>query len=172
MTDPHFDIDPEETDEKSKTQLKNEMLALRKMGLTLVDLTQATLLKIPLDDELKDAIMLARRINRKKDGFRRQLALIGKMLRNRDVETIEHALLVIESGHHKAVSKFHKLEELRDDLIHRGDEAINTAVEEHEQLDRQKLRQLIRQATKEAAENKPPKSSRELFKYLKEQLGE
>lgn len=172
MTDPHFDIDSEETDEKSKTQLKNEMLALRKMGVSLVDLTQATLLKIPLDDELSEAIMLARRINRKKDGFRRQLALIGKMLRSRDVEPIEHALLVIESGHHKAVSKFHKLEELRDDLIRRGDEAINTLVEEHEQLDRQKLRQLIRQATKETTENKPPKSSRELFKYLKEQLGE
>jgi ribosome-associated protein len=172
MADPHFENEPVDTDEKSKTQLKNEMLALRKMGVTLVDLTQATLLKVPLDDDLKEAIMLARRINRKKDGFRRQLALIGKMMRSRDIEPIEHALLVIQSGHHKAVSKFHKLEVLRDELVQGGDDAVNTVVEEHEQLDRQKLRQLCRQATKEAAENKPPKSSREIFKYLKEQLGE
>ena len=172
MADPHFENEPVETDEKSKTQLKNEMLALRKIGVDLVDLSQATLLKVPLDDELKEAIMLARRINRKKDGFRRQLALIGKMMRDRDIEPIEHALQVIQSGHHKAVSKFHKLEEMRDELLASGDEAINAAVDEHAQLDRQKLRQLCRQASKEAAENKAPKASREMFKYLKEQLGE
>ena len=172
MADPHFENEAVDADEKSKTQLKNEMLALRKIGVVLVDLGQASLLKIPLDDELREAVMLARRINRKKDGFRRQLALIGKMMRSRDIQPIEHALMLIQSSHHKAVSKFHKLEALRDDLLARGDEAINNIVAEHAQLDRQKLRQLNRQAAKEAAENKPPRACRELFTYLKEQLGE
>lgn len=172
MADPHFENEPVETEEKSKTQLKNEMLALRKIGQTLVDIGQASLIKVPMDDELRDAVMLARRINRKKDGFRRQVQLIGKMMRTRDIEPIEHALMLMQNAHQKVNDKFHKLEMLRDDLISNGDEAINNIVAEHAQLDRQKLRQLVRQAGKEAQQDKPPKASRELFKYLREQIGE
>ena len=43
-----------------------------------------TLEKIPLDDDLRAAVELAQRI--KKEGRRRQLQLIGKMLRARDPE--------------------------------------------------------------------------------------
>ena len=44
-----------------------------------------TLDKIPLDADLRAAIELAQRI--KMEGRRRQLQLIGKMLRQRDVRT-------------------------------------------------------------------------------------
>ncbi len=46
--------------------------------------------KIPLDADLRAAIELAQRI--KMEGRRRQLQLIGKMLRQRDVEPIRQAL--------------------------------------------------------------------------------
>jgi len=36
------------------------------------------------------------------------------------------------------------------------------------EADRQQLRQLVRNANKESQQNKPPKASRLLFKYLKE----
>lgn len=160
----------EENTQLSKTQLKNQMNELQRLGESLVDLSPASLAKIPLDTELLDAVILAQRILRKKEGFRRQLQLIGKLMRHRDIEPIEQALLVSQVSHQKANQKFHKLEVLRDTLIAQGDSAIEDLLLQHDELERQKLRQLVRQANKQQAENKPPKASRELFKYLKEAI--
>jgi ribosome-associated protein len=162
--------DEEDFEPKSKTQLKNEMHELQQLGVKLVDLGQGALDKIPMSAELRDAVMLARRINRKKEGFRRQLQLIGKLMRNTDVQPIREALDILENKHQQLVKQHHHLEQLRDDIIAQGDDVINRVVEEHPVLERQKLRQLSRQANKEKAANKPPKSSRELFQYLKQEL--
>ena len=100
----------------SKSEIKRDAEELKRLGAELVDLGKNALDKIPLDTDLRDAIELAQRI--KKEGRRRQLQLIGKMLRNRD--------------------------------------------------DRQQLRSLIRNAKKEKEGNKPPKSARLIFQYLRE----
>jgi ribosome-associated protein len=55
----------------------------------------------------------------------------------------------------------------RDRLISEGDQAISDLLMEIPDLDRQHLRQLIRQAKKEASQNKPPAASRKIFKYLR-----
>ena len=162
----------DESDILSKTQLKSHMNALQKLGESLIDLSPASLAKIPMDEDLLDAVILAQRILRKKEGYRRQLQLIGKLMRHRDVQPIEQALLVIQNSHQKATGAFHKLEVLRDEMIAKGDDAIEAALVEHTELDRQRLRQLVRQATKQQAENKPPKAARELFKYLKQAIND
>jgi ribosome-associated protein len=162
----------EEDTQLSKTQLKNQMNDLQKLGESLVELSPSSLAKIPLDTQLLDAVLLAQRILRKKEGYRRQLQLIGKLMRHRDIEPIEQALLVSQVSHQKANQKFHKLEVLRDTLIAQGDTAIEELLGQHDELDRQKLRQLVRQVNKQQKENKPPKASRELFKYLKETIDE
>lgn len=172
MTDRNPDSGEEELELKSKTQLKNESLALQKLGLKLVDLGAAALKRVPMDAQLTEAVELARRINRKKDGFRRQLQYIGKILRNVDIAPIEHALELIENKHQQATSYFHKLEKLRDKLVEEGDSSIQQLIDEHPQLDRQKLRQLVRQTKKQQKENKPPRAAREIFQYLKEQIQE
>ena len=56
----------------------------------MVDLGKNALDRIPLDEDLRAAIELAQKI--KKEGRRRQLQLIGKMLRARDIEPIQTAL--------------------------------------------------------------------------------
>ncbi|MFK8839045.1 ribosome biogenesis factor YjgA, partial [Klebsiella michiganensis] len=76
--------------------------------------------KIPLDADLRAAIELAQRI--KMEGRRRQLQLIGKMLRQRDVEPIRQALDKLKNRHNQQVVLFHKLENLRDRLIDQGDD--------------------------------------------------
>lgn len=157
----------EELEFKSKTQLKQEMADLRSLGIKLVDMGQAALDKLPLEDELKEAVMLARRINRKKDGFRRQLQFIGKVLRNMDLEPIEKGLALIENRHQQANAHFHKLEKIRDTLVTEGDSAIQTLVNDYPQADRQQLRQWVRQAQKQQQQNKSPKAAREIFQYLK-----
>jgi ribosome-associated protein len=155
---------------ESKTQLKDAADKLKKLGLELVDLTKGEREKIPLDDELLDAVELCTRINRKKDGFRRQLQLIGKKLRGRDVAPIELALSRLKSSHSEANRHFHNLERMRDDIINKGNDGINAAIAEYPQLERQKLRQLHRNALKQAKDNKPLIAAREIFQYLRTEI--
>ena len=156
----------------SKSELKRQSEELQKLGEALVNLSAAHIATIPMDEELEDAVMLARNINRKKDGFRRQLQFIGKLMRSRDVSDIEAAMARLTHQHQAQNAAFHALEKAREDVINKGDEAIQRLVEEHPQLDRQKLRQFHRQVKKEREKNSPPKAFRELFQYLKEMIHE
>ena len=167
MQDDFESIDDQQEDSKSKTQIKREMLAQQALGEKIANMG-AHMERLPLDDELKGAIELARRINRKKDGYRRQLQFIGKLLRKRDIAPIEDAIARVENQHQLANRHFHQLEAWRDRLLSEKDDAVNALMEDKPQADRQKLRQLVRQANKEAELNKPPKSARELFQYLRE----
>ncbi|MCD1124913.1 ribosome-associated protein [Jinshanibacter sp. LJY008] len=150
----------------SKSEIKRDAEALKDLGTELVKLGKNALERIPLDEDLRAAINLAQRI--KKEGYRRQIQLIGKMLRSRDVEPIQTALDKLKNRHNQQVSLFHKLENLRDRLIDHGDDAISEVLALYPQGDRQQLRSLVRAAQKERAGNKPPKSSRLIFQYLKE----
>ena len=166
---PENDIDKDEDDEiiwVSKSEIKRDAEALKDIGAELVDLGKNALDKIPLDADLRAAVELAQRI--KKEGRRRQLQLIGKMLRQRDPEPIQIALDKLNNRHNQQVALFHKLEQIRDRLIDEGDDAISLVLELYPQADRQQLRSLIRNAKKEKATNKPPKSARQIFQYLRE----
>ncbi|KKI42099.1 MAG: ribosome-associated protein [Enterobacterales bacterium] len=166
---PENDIDKDEDDEiiwVSKSEIKRDAEALKDLGAELVDLGKNALDKIPLDADLRAAVELAQRI--KKEGRRRQLQLIGKMLRQRDPEPIQTALDKLNNRHNQQVALFHKLEQIRDRLIDEGDEAISIVLDLYPQADRQQLRSLIRNAKKEKATNKPPKSARQIFQYLRE----
>jgi len=164
-----FDVS-EENEQLSKTQIKVQMVAMQKLGESLVHLGQSSLAKIPMDPELLDAVMLARKILRKKEGYRRQLQLIGKIMRNIDIAPIEQALNNIKSAHKKLNDAFHGTEMLRDAILKEGDSKIESTIADYPSLDRQKMRQYARQANKQLAENKPPKASRELFQYLKQHI--
>jgi len=152
---------------KSKSELKREMTALQKLGEELVNLPAAKLEKIPMDELLEDAVMLARRL-KNREGKRRQLQYIGKIMRNIDSEAIQQKL---DSCDHQSQSfrqTQHKLEQWRDRLLCEGDTVISDLLNTYPGLDRQHLRQLIRQANKEASQSKPPAASRKIFKYLRE----
>ena len=163
------DNEDEEDDEiiwVSKSEIKRDAEELKRLGAELVELGKNALEKMPLDDDLRAAIELAQKI--KKEGRRRQLQLIGKMMRSRDVEPIRQALDKLKNRHNQQVSLFHKLEALRDRLVDEGDEAISEVLRLYPEADRQQLRVLIRNAQKEKAANKPPKSYRQIFSYLRE----
>ncbi|AFR01678.1 ribosome biogenesis factor YjgA [Pectobacterium brasiliense] len=150
----------------SKSEIKRDAEALKDLGAELVDLGKNALEKIPLDDDLRAAVELAQRI--KKEGRRRQLQLIGKMLRARDPEPIQTALDKLNNRHNQQVALFHKLEQLRDRLIAEGDDVVPDILALYPHADRQQLRSLVRNAQKEKATNKPPKSARQIFQYLRE----
>ncbi|SNV42598.1 ribosome-associated, YjgA family protein [Pasteurella multocida] len=149
----------------SKSEIKRDAEALKKLGEKLVNLTKAKLDKIPLDDKLLEAVELAQRLQ--KEAKRRQLQYIGKILRSMDAEPIEEALEKLENKHNQQQAMLHKLEMLRDQLIVNNN-ALTQLLDEYPQADSQHLRNLIRAAQKEKDQNKPPKAYREIFQYLKE----
>ncbi|MCC8365127.1 ribosome-associated protein [Xenorhabdus sp. PB61.4] len=152
----------------SKSEIKRDAEELKKLGAELVELSKSELERIPLDEDLLAAIELAQRI--KREGRRRQLQLIGKLLRARDPEPITIALDKLKNRHNQQVVILHKLEELRDKLLE-SDNALEEVVTLYPHTDRQQLRTLVRNAKKEKAANKPPKSYRQIFQYLKELSG-
>ncbi|KTG28505.1 hypothetical protein AWR38_13120 [Idiomarina sp. WRN-38] len=165
---PSSDVDAHDNDDfVSKSQKKREMAERQKVGTDLVELSDAQLKSMPLDDELRDAVLLARKIRNKHEGYRRQLQFIGKLMRSRDIEPIEQALSDLRNAHQQETTKFHAVEDARDSLLNGGDEALQSFIENYPQADRQKIRQLMRLAEQQKAQEKPPKAARELFVYLR-----
>lgn len=148
----------------SKSEIKRDAEALKKMGVELVQLSKNELEKIPLDESLSYAIELAQKI--KKEGYRRQIQFIGKLLRSRDIEPITQALDKLKNRHNQQIAQFHKIEQLRDTLIESGDAEAILVLYPH--ADRQQLRNLARLAKKEREENKTAKSAKQIFQYLKQ----
>ena len=148
----------------SKSEIKRDAEELKKLGIELVNLSKNEIVKIPLDEDLLYAIELAQKI--KKEGYRRQIQYIGKLLRSRDIEPITLALNKLKNRHNQQVAIFHKLEKLRDELIETGD--AETIIGLYPNADRQQLRTLARLAKKELQSNKPLKTARQIFQYLKE----
>ncbi|WP_294832946.1 ribosome biogenesis factor YjgA [uncultured Gilliamella sp.] len=161
-------FDPDCADEEiiyvSKSEIKRDAEALKKLGIELINLSKNEIAKIPLDEDLLYAIELAQKI--KKEGYRRQVQYIGKLLRSRDIEPITQALDKLKNRHNQQVAMLHKLEKLRDDLIQTGD--AETIIGLFPSADRQQLRTFARLAKKELEANKPPKTARQIFQYLKE----
>ena len=75
----------------SKSQLKRDMEALQALGQRLVEINAEQLASIELPERLREAVLEARRI-RSREGRRRQLQYIGKLMRDMDLAPIETAL--------------------------------------------------------------------------------
>jgi len=148
----------------NKTALKREMKVLHALGHELVELPLSKLDQITLSERILDAIILAKKL--KKSALQRQLRYISGIISEEDIETIQAQLQQLAIPHQQEVESFHQIEEWRDKLLTGDNELINELVETLN-ADRQHLRQLVRNANKEAQLNKPPKASRLLFKYLK-----
>lgn len=162
--------DDEEIIWVSKSEIKRDAEHLKKIGAELIELTPQNLEKIPLDEDLKEAIRQAQGF--KLEARRRQIQFIGKLLRNRDPEPIQEALDKVKNRHNQQQALLHKLELVRDQLITMGDASLNHLLKEHPHLDRQHLRNLIRGAIKEREANKPAKNYREIYQYLKTEIAE
>jgi ribosome-associated protein len=158
-----------EYDRPSKSELKRQSNELQKLGEQLIEAPRDRVKRVPMPDEVKDAILMAQTITNH-EGRRRQLQYVGKMMRSLDEEEVAVIQRTIESwkGTSKAeAAALHALERRREKLL-ADDKALTQLLEEHPQLDVQHLRTLIRNARKEQAENKPPKAYREIFQILKD----
>jgi len=156
-----------ETLEISKSQRKRDAQELVSLAKEMIAMPQNRFKKLPLDEELRSEVEFARNI--KSHGARkRQLMTVGKMLRQRDNEDLLDAVNNIDQKNRQANARFHLIETWRDRLIEGSDQALSGMLEQVPVANAQTLRQLIRNAEKEATLGKPPASSRKLFKLLRE----
>jgi len=151
----------------SKSARKREAQAIFLLARELVEMKASTLAKIDISADLLEAINKARSI--KSHGARkRETLFLGKKLRHTDLETIRLAIAQPKAAAREETLRQHRLENWRDALLADGDRIINLLCQQNNTVDRQQLRQLIRNARGEASQNKPPASSRSLFRLLKE----
>lgn len=151
---------------KSRTQLKKEAIALQKMGEKLIGLSPDQLVPMNLPARLQDAIDDIRSMS-SRGARRRQLQYIGSLMRHVDTALIDQALLDIEQGAYRQAQTFKRIETWRDQLVAGDDAVMADLLETFAHVDRQRLGQLVRSARKEKRNNAPPKSARNLFRYLK-----
>lgn len=157
----------------SKSQVKRDMHALQDLGKQLVDLSNEKLNKLNLNDNLLTAIKEAQRINAR-EGKRRLLQYIGKLMRLEDADAIRHQLDVWENGSKEQAKAMHRVEALRN-LLMRDDSALTQFFDEFPHSDPQHFRTLVRGAKREAqqnntlAEGKEPsrKHYKQLFQAIK-----
>ena len=168
MPEYEHDIDEFDEDYKSKSEIKREMHALQDFAYDLVKLSKVQRAKVPFTEELLEALALADKIKNKPEALRRHVRFMSKLLLETDLSPIHQAMDVMANKHQQETAKFHHLEETRDRLITEGSSEIEVLLSQHPSMERQKLRQLVRQATKEVQSDKKGKYYRELFAYIKE----
>ncbi|SEN67970.1 ribosome-associated protein [Duganella sp. CF517] len=159
----------QEYERPSKSEMKRQSDALQKMGETLVEAARDRVKRVPMPEDVRDAILECQQITNH-EGRRRQMQFVGKKMRTLDENEVAEIQKAIDSW--KGASKsetaaMHAMERRRDKLL-ADDKALTVLLEENPELDVQQLRTLIRNARKEQAENKPPKAYREIFQILKQ----
>jgi ribosome-associated protein len=150
----------------SKSQRKRESTALQDMGEELVALSPERLKKIDIPDNLREALRDAQRFTQH-GARRRQMQLIGKLMRSVDTEPLQAALDEVKGVSAAATARQHHLEKLRERLM--ADDAVFAEIgRDYPDADIQYLRQLRRNALKEIEQQKPPRAFRELFRQLRQ----
>ncbi|UCE70727.1 MAG: DUF615 domain-containing protein [Nitrospiraceae bacterium] len=152
-------------DFKSRTEKKKEAQSLQELGERLLKVSRDQMNDIEMPEELYNAIEFARTI-KSFGALKRQMQYIGTLMRKIDPGPIREALDHIEEGNYRKAMEFKETEQWRDELIAGNKALIEQLLLQYPGADRQQLAQFVRNANKEMANNKPPKSSRALFRYL------
>lgn len=153
----------------NKTALKREAEANKALILRMMKLGDGLYQKLELSEALRDAVDDAKRF--KKQALKRQLIFTTSLMRNEDPAAITAQIDELERPAKQDVAAFHQLEQRRDQLLAGDNAVLDTLLLEFDGVDIQYVRQLVRNAAKEKENNKPPKSARLLFQYLKELQG-
>ncbi|HVK51663.1 MAG TPA: ribosome biogenesis factor YjgA [Pseudoxanthomonas sp.] len=156
----------------SRSQQREDALEVRSLAEQLVALSAAKLAKLPIPEDLLPHIVETQRIT-SHIAHKRQLQYLAKQMRRESDETLEairDAMSIGGDASRRETALLHRAEHWRDRLLGEGDAALTALLEEYPQAERQKLRQLVRNAADEHAKNKPPHAYRELFRELRELL--
>jgi len=152
----------------NKSQQKRDIQALLDLGKRLAQLDAIALATFDLPAELLQALLdvQAMRFGAEKRQFKR----ICKLLRNIDIDAMQQTFQQLDEQKATQDKHFHRIERWRDRLLTEGQAAITAFMGKYPQADAGQIRQLVRNANKEIAQDKPRKSSRNLFRLLRDSI--
>jgi ribosome-associated protein len=156
----------------SRSQQRREALDVLALASRLSELEPGRLAKLPVPESLLPHIAETRRIT-SHIAHKRQLAFLAKQMRREDDAVLDAIRDALDAGGEAArqeTALLHRAERWRERLLEEGDAALAELLAEHPQADRQKLRQLARNAADERSRNRPPKAFRELFREVRDLL--
>jgi ribosome-associated protein len=165
--------DDEPAGRPSKSERKRESLALQELGEALIELPDAVLAGLPLPENLRDAVLAARRMS-SHGAQLRQRQYIGKLMRKLDAEPIREALAQYEDRQRVEARRFQRVEQWRDRLVREGEPALRellALVNDHPEADPVELTHLVNEARNEGSMGRSPRSARLLFQRLRALLG-
>jgi ribosome-associated protein len=158
-------IKDSQQDEKSRSQVKREFHALKDLGIRLAGLSKGQLDKIPMSDETREAVRAAQGMAR--NALQRHYRYLSSLLAEEDVAAIRTALTGELQPHVTYVAQQHEAERLRDELLSGDERQLAAFIERYPECDRTHVRLLVRNARKELDLDKPPRSARLLYRYLR-----
>lgn len=170
---PEEDADGEDS-RPSKSAKKRHMHSLQELGEELTELPPSRIAALELPESLRDALAEFRR-TRSHEGWRRQMQLIGKLMRHAEEEPIREAVAAFKLGSAKETLALHHAERWREELL-ASDDAITRWVRAFPDTDVQQLRSLVRAARKDAqavlpeGEVRHGRNYRDLFQQIKQAL--
>ena len=168
MTDRDDDFPDDEA--PSRSARKRQTQDVTDLGWQLVGLPEADLAAMPLPDDVRDAVMTARRITAH-GALARQRLYIGKLLRREDVEPIRLALERRGLQNRQRLDREKVIERWRDRLLSDDPGAWDELAPLVDPTVLRDLRALARQAHAERSAARPPAAARKLFRRLREALG-
>ncbi|ATX81588.1 ribosome-associated protein [Mariprofundus ferrinatatus] len=161
-----YDEEHENVARLNKTQQKREIAELHDLAKSLSRLDAVALEKMDLPKELFQALIDVQSM--KHGAEKRQFKFIVKLLRQIETESFMETIAELDAKKSEQDKNFHRTERWRDRLISEGHDALTEFMGLYPLADSGQIRQLVRNANKEALENKPHKSSRALFRLLRD----
>ena len=157
----------------NKSQIKRDIAEIAALAEELTRISDAQLTAMKMPEKIERAIAEAKKMPDTKPARKRQLKFITARLREIDLDKITENMDRIKTKSAHGVREHHQAESWRDRLVtDEGNDVLTELLNQFPNADRQHLRQLQRNAQKEAKAEKPPKSSRLLYKYIKELVSE
>ncbi len=154
----------------SRTQKKKYVERLQKVGERLVDLDDAVLDAVGISEELREAVVQARRIHQH-EARRRQLQYIGRLMRETGVDPsdIQSEIERADGREGDEKRKFRQVETWRNELLTGDPSRYDWLLKNYPQADPSKLRRLINNAVEYKERSGTDKrAARSLFRYLRE----
>ncbi len=136
----------------SRTEQKRSTQMFVQTGEQLLSLNSSQLSQIPINTELQDALLVAKKI-KVGNALKRQMSFIGKLIRKSNHEEIQIALDTLKNKDtfHEKITQ--KAETWRDRLLSENKQDLSEFINLYSGCDKQKLNQILRHAIKEKKEN-------------------
>ena len=150
----------------SKSQKKRNMLALQSVGGELVLLSTEVIAKLDLPDELRVAVLDAKRIpGSKHGGNKRQMQYIGRLMREVDPAPILIQLQALKAPNQKQTAQHHLAERWRERMLADAT-SIAAFVREFPEAEQTTLEKYLADAKDDHSKQRPPKNFRLLYQTL------